>query len=212
MKKIFKSFCKKEWGLGGEGKKLVSTRFFPRHQILKLLLWLIAFGLACVIGVVLFVCYCNYAVRSCGKFCYEEIEKVPVYETALVPGTAKVNRWGGANGWCEVTIDNEHPISYTQIREILENDLQPAEHAHKTAVPYPYTIYSAPFGKIRGVRNLFRFVYMIPCLIPGEIIKIDKISFRINDDFRQIINRKRCSCFLKKQFAHIFSVKKILFL
>lgn len=41
INKIFKSFCKKEWGLGGEGKKLVSTRFFPRHQILKLILWLL---------------------------------------------------------------------------------------------------------------------------------------------------------------------------
>ena len=33
VSKIFKSFCKKECGLGGDGKKLVSTRFFHRHQI-----------------------------------------------------------------------------------------------------------------------------------------------------------------------------------
>ena len=33
----------------------------------------------------------------------------------------------GMNGWSELTIDEEHPISYAQIREILENGHQPAE-------------------------------------------------------------------------------------
>ena len=44
VSKIFKSFCKKEWGLGGEEKKLVSTRFFPRLRIHFCLLIFESFG------------------------------------------------------------------------------------------------------------------------------------------------------------------------
>ena len=97
MKKIFKKVWKKMVGFREEEKNLSSKGFFFLPKIFKLLLWLIALGGVGVIGVVLFVCYCNYAVRSCGKFCYGEVEKVPVYETALVPGAAKVNRRGKAN-------------------------------------------------------------------------------------------------------------------
>ena len=120
VSKIFKSFCKKEWGLGGEGKKLVSTRFFPRHQILKLLLWLIAFGAAGVIGVVLFVCYCNYAVRSCGEYCYSDMGKLPVSETALVPGTAKTTAGGWPNLYFEGRVDAAAKLYHVgKIKKIL---------------------------------------------------------------------------------------------
>lgn len=35
----------------------------------------------------------------------------------------------GANGWCEVTIDNEHPISYADLRKLFTNvsDEQPSQ-------------------------------------------------------------------------------------
>ena len=125
MKKLFKKVWKKMVGFMEEEKNLWrSTRlficFFFLPRILKLILWLIAFGLTCVIGVVLFVCYCNYAVRSCGKYCYSDIEKLPVYETGLVPGTAKVNRWGEANGYFAGRIEATEKLYHAgKIKKIL---------------------------------------------------------------------------------------------
>ena len=118
--KIFKKVWKKMVGFREEEKNLSSKGFFFLPRIFKLLLWLIAFGVAGVIGVVLFVCYCNYTVQSCGKFCYGEIEKVPTYETALMPGAAKVNRWGEANGYFAGRIEATAKLYHAgKIKKIL---------------------------------------------------------------------------------------------
>ena len=86
----------------------------------KYMTWLIAFGVACVIGVVLFVCYCNYAVRSCGKYCYSDIEKLPVCETALVPGAARVNPWGEPNEYFRGRIEATAKLYHAgKIKHIL---------------------------------------------------------------------------------------------
>ena len=82
---------------GEKRKTFLQKSFFFLPKIFRFFLWLIVFGAACGVGLILFVCYCNYAVRSCGKYCYSDIEKLPICETALVPGAAKVNRWGEAN-------------------------------------------------------------------------------------------------------------------
>ncbi len=103
-----------------EEKNLFSKGFFFLPKIFKFLLWLIAFGLAGVIGVVLFVCYCNYAVRSCSEYCYSDMGKLPVSETALVPGTAKVNRWGKANGYFAGRIEATAKLYHAgKIKKIL---------------------------------------------------------------------------------------------
>ena len=41
----------------------------------------------------------------------------------------------GANGWCEVTIDNEHPISYADLRKLFTNvsDEQPSQPEETTS-------------------------------------------------------------------------------
>lgn len=120
MKKIFKKVWKKEMGFGEEKKDLSLKVFFLFTRILKLILWLIAFGVAGVIGLVCFICYCNYAVRSCGKFCYGEVEKVPMYETALVPGTAKTTAGGWPNLYFEGRVDAAAKLYHVgKIKKIL---------------------------------------------------------------------------------------------
>ena len=120
MKKIFKKVWKKMVGFREEEKNRSSKGFFFLPRIFKLLLWLIAFGLTCVIGVVLFVCYCNYVVRSCGEYCYSDVEKLPVSETALVPGTAKTTAGGWPNLYFEGRVEAAAKLYHAgKIKSIL---------------------------------------------------------------------------------------------
>ena len=178
MKRIFEKGWKKLKDYGEEEKNLSSKFFFFLPKIFSFFLWLIAFGVACVIGLVCFVCYCNYAVRSCGKYCYSNVEKLPICETALVPGTAKVNRWGEANEYFAGRIEATAKLYHAgKIKTILLS----GDNSRKD--------YDEP----TDMKNA-----LVEHGVPAEIITLDYAGFRTLDT---VVRAK--NVFGKKKFLVI---------
>ena len=66
-------------------------------KVKKLIKKLILPSVIVLLGVVLFIVYCNYAIMSYSRYCYSDIEQLPEMEVALLLGTAQTNRWGNPN-------------------------------------------------------------------------------------------------------------------
>lgn len=66
-------------------------------KVWKFLLYAVIAGLVVVSGGAIFAVYCNYVVKNCGKFCYDDTAQVPEYDTALLLGTARISIDGYPN-------------------------------------------------------------------------------------------------------------------
>jgi SanA protein len=67
------------------------------EKIKKMIKKLILPSAIIVLGVVLFIVYCNYVIMAYSQYCYSDINKLPEIETALVLGAAQKNKFGNPN-------------------------------------------------------------------------------------------------------------------
>lgn len=63
----------------------------------KIVLWITVPAVLLAAGAVFFAWYCNYAVKSCATYCYNDMNSLPQAETALLPGAAKITPNGVPN-------------------------------------------------------------------------------------------------------------------
>ena len=70
------------------------------------MLWTAIAAVVSAVGMVLFAVYCNHIIKNCEKFCYQDIQQLPVtsnddpdpvYDTALLLGAAKTSKDGYPN-------------------------------------------------------------------------------------------------------------------
>ena len=89
-------------------------------KFLKILLWTSVSAVIIAAGTALFIWYCNYTVLECSKYCTGDINKVLIYDTALLLGTAKTARSGNPNLYFAGRIDTaEKLFKAGKIRHIL---------------------------------------------------------------------------------------------
>ncbi|MBR2440516.1 MAG: YdcF family protein [Lentisphaeria bacterium] len=63
----------------------------------KVLLWItLSLTILAIFGI-LFVGYCNYAIRSCEQYCFQDISELPCCDTGLLLGASKKTRSGAPN-------------------------------------------------------------------------------------------------------------------
>ena len=64
--------------------------------------------------------YCNHAVISCAEFCYSDIDSVPIRDTALLLGAAKVTPSGKPNLYFSARIETAAKLFHAgKIKHIL---------------------------------------------------------------------------------------------
>ena len=89
-------------------------------KFLKLLIWTSVSAVIIAAGTALFIWYCNYAVLQCSQHCIGNIDELPIFDTALLLGTAKTARSGNPNLYFSERIDTaEKLFKAGKIRHIL---------------------------------------------------------------------------------------------
>ena len=69
----------------------------PVKKFWKIVLWITVPAVLLAAGAGIFAWYCNYAVKRCSEYCYDDTNKLPQSETALLLGAAKITPNGVPN-------------------------------------------------------------------------------------------------------------------
>lgn len=86
----------------------------------KITLWITVPAVIVAAGAVFFVWYCNCVIFDCKKYCYDNINNVPVTETALLLGAAKITPNGVTNLYFAGRIEAATKLFYAgKIKHIL---------------------------------------------------------------------------------------------
>ena len=69
----------------------------PVKKFWKIVLWITVPAVLLAAGAGIFAWYCNYTVKRCSEYCYDDTNKLPQSETALLLGAAKITPNGVPN-------------------------------------------------------------------------------------------------------------------
>ena len=86
----------------------------------KIVLWITVPAVLLAAGAGIFAWYCNYVISDCKKYCFDDINKLPATETALLLGAAKITPNGVPNLYFAGRIEATAKLFHTgKIKYIL---------------------------------------------------------------------------------------------